>query len=172
MLLDAIRDRVDSHSRSGRKFSFGLTHLQIELYHDVTHIAKVIFPELFFKKTFINHLIPRNGEASKRNERADAHLKIYDNYRVNGAGHRCDVKRYEYRALSSLTSGRNQKILSVVFFMIGAHFVLYASLSAKGCGQSSIFSRTLASMNRRSHSSTRAHHAGRRILLLLSAPLV
>jgi len=132
MLLDAIRDRVDSHSRSGRNFSFGLTHLQIELHHDVTHIAKVIFPELFFKKTFFNHLSPRNGEASKSNERADAPLTIYDNYRVNGAGRRCDVKRYEYRALSCLTNARNQKILSFVFFTIGARFVLYASLFREG----------------------------------------
>ena len=45
MFQDAIRNRVDSHSRNACKLFLGGTHLQIELHRDVMHVAKVIFPE-------------------------------------------------------------------------------------------------------------------------------
>jgi len=94
-----------------------------------------------------------------RRERADAYLKIYEKFRDNGAGHRGDAGIYEYRAMGCLTNARNQKILTVVFSMNGAHFALYAGFFAKGCGQSSMLSGTIASMNRRSYPSTWSYHA-------------
>jgi len=78
-----------------------------------------------------------------RNERADAYLNFY-----------------EYRAMGCLTNARNQKFLTVIFSMNGAPIALYAGIFAKGCGQSSMLPRTIASMNRRPYPSTRSYHAG------------
>jgi len=50
-----------------------------------------------------------------RRERADAYLNFY-----------------EYRAMSCLTNAWNQKVLTVVFFMIGAPIALYAGPFREG----------------------------------------
>ena len=47
-LREAIRNRIESHTLSIVKASSGLMHLAKKIYHDVTNIKTVEFPEEFF----------------------------------------------------------------------------------------------------------------------------
>jgi len=102
--------------------------LESELHPDVTHIAKVMFPEEIFQKTFINHLIVFNGKTSGINERVHAFLKNYAKYLVFGAGHKGDADIYEYRAKRCLTNMRNHRMANLDCFMIRVAFVLYPGI--------------------------------------------
>ena len=102
--------------------------MESELHPDVTHIAKVMFPEEIFQKTFINHLIVFNGKTSRINERVYAFLKNYAKYLVIGAVHRGDVDIYEYRAKRCLRNVRNRSIATLDCFMIRVVFALYPGL--------------------------------------------
>ena len=66
-LRDAIRNHVDSYSKSIVKASSGLMHLAREMYRDVTHMETVEIPDEFFDKTFIRHLMLGTAEALKEN---------------------------------------------------------------------------------------------------------
>jgi len=66
-LRDAIRNHVDSHSKSIVKASSVLMHLAREMYRDVTHTETVEIPDEFFDKTFIRHLMLGTAEALKEN---------------------------------------------------------------------------------------------------------
>ena len=113
MLRDPIRNRAGSYARYICTFSLGLWLLESELHWNVTHIAKVIFPEEIFQMTFINHLIVFNGKTSGINERVHAFLKNYAKYRLSGAGHRGDADIYAYRAKRCLTNVRNHKMANL-----------------------------------------------------------
>jgi hypothetical protein len=66
-LRDAIRNRVDSYSKSIVKASSGLMHLAREMYEDVTHMETVEVPDELFDTTFISHLMLCTGEARREN---------------------------------------------------------------------------------------------------------
>jgi len=71
-LRDAIRNRVDSYSKSIVKASSGLMQLVREMSRDVTDMETVEVPDEFFDKTYIRHLMLGTREASRRNERVHA----------------------------------------------------------------------------------------------------
>lgn len=80
----AVRNRVESYSRSVNYASLGLMYMAREMYRDVTHIKIFEIPEEFFNKTFIGDLIFGTGEMSMRNERLHALHEHHSNYRFNG----------------------------------------------------------------------------------------
>jgi len=65
-LREAIRNRVDSYSRSVRKASLGLMRMARDIYRHVTGIKTVAVPEDFFGKTFIPHLILGTGKRRRK----------------------------------------------------------------------------------------------------------
>jgi hypothetical protein len=106
--------------------------LDSDLHRDVTLIAKVMFPEKFFQKTFINYLIVFNGKTSGISERVHAFLKNYAKFLVFRAEHRGDADIYDYRAKRCLTNMRNHKMANLDCFMIRVAFVLYHGLFREG----------------------------------------
>jgi len=106
--------------------------LDSDLHRDVTLIAKVMFPEKFFQKTFINYLIVFNGKTSGISERGHAFLKNYAKFLVFGAGHKGDADIYDYRAKRCLMNVRNHKMANLDCFMIRVAFVLYHGLFREG----------------------------------------
>jgi len=60
-LREAIRNRVDSYSKSILKASSGRMHLAREMYRDVVHMETVEIPGEFVDKTFFRYL--KHGRA-------------------------------------------------------------------------------------------------------------
>jgi len=66
-LREAIRNRVDSCSKSVRKASLGLMRMAGDIFRDVTHMETVEIPDEFFDKTCIGQLILGTEESRKEN---------------------------------------------------------------------------------------------------------
>jgi len=124
-LRDAIRNRVDSYSKSIVKASSGLMHLVREMYRDVTHMETVEIPEEFFDKTFIRQLMLGTEEARMENERVHALHENFAEFRFEGTQYRDDRDIYDYGAMKYLTNLKNRLTVNLERFMIRAVFALY-----------------------------------------------
>jgi len=130
-LRDAIKKRVDSHSKSVVKASSGLMHLAREMYRDVTDMETVEIPDEFFDKTFIRHLM-LGGEKTRR-ENVLVHLhENFAKIRFEGTRYKGDSNIYIYGAMKYLTNLRNRLTVHPERFMIRAVFALYPGLSRDG----------------------------------------
>jgi len=98
-LQDAIRNRVDSYSKSIVKASSGLMHLAREMYEDVMHMETVEIPDEFFGKTCIRHLMLGTAEAPKENVLVDALHEKHPFYSFNGTRYKGDRDIYSYGAM-------------------------------------------------------------------------
>jgi hypothetical protein len=131
-LRDAIRNRVDSYSKSFVKASSGLMHLAREIYEDVTHMETVEVPDELFDTTFIRHLMLGTGGTRTENERAHALCQKYSFYISNGIRYRGDRDIYDYGAMKYLTNLKNHLTTNLERFMIRAVVALYLGLSRNG----------------------------------------
>jgi len=124
-LRDAIRNRVDSYSKSIVKASSGLMHLVREMYRDVTHMETVEIPDEFFDKKFIRQLMLGTKEARMENERVHALHENFAEFRFEGTQYRDDRDIYDYGAMKYLTNLKNRLTVNLERFMIRAVFALY-----------------------------------------------
>jgi len=124
-LQDAIRNRVDSYSKSIVKASSGLMHLVREMYRDVTHMETVEIPDEFFDITCIRHLMLGTAEARKENVLVDALHEKHPFYSFIGTRYKGDRDIYSYGAMKYLTNLKNRLTTNLERFMIRAAFALY-----------------------------------------------
>jgi hypothetical protein len=71
-LREAIRNRVNSYSKSILKASSGRMHLAREMYRDVAHMETVEIPGEFVNKTFFRYLMHGTAGSAEGNERNHA----------------------------------------------------------------------------------------------------
>jgi hypothetical protein len=131
-LRDAIRNRVDSDSRSIIEASPGLMHLAREVYRDVTHMETVEIPDELFDQTFIRHLMLGTGEARRGNERVQVLHENFAEFRSEGNRYRGDGDIYIRGAMKYLTNLKNHLTVNLERFMIRTEFALYPGISRKG----------------------------------------
>jgi len=131
-LRDAIRNRIDSYSKSIVKASSGLMHLARGMYPDVKHMETVEIPVEFFDKTFSRQLMFGTGEAPRDNERMHALHEKHPFYRFEGNRNKGDWGIYDNGAMKYLTNLKNHLTVNLERFMIRAVFALYPGVSRKG----------------------------------------
>jgi len=124
-LRDAIRNRVDSYSKSILKASSGLMHSAKEMYRDVMHMETVEIPDEFFGKTFIRHLMLGTAEARRETELVHAFHGKHSFYSFIGTRYKGDRDIYSYGAMKYLTNLKNPLTVNLEGFIIRAVFALY-----------------------------------------------
>jgi len=130
-LRDAIRNRVDSYSKSTVKASSGLMHSAREMYRDVTHMQTVEVPDELFDTTFIRYLMLGTGEMRRENERVHALCQKYSFYSFEGTRNKGDSCIYEYGAIKYPTSLNKHLTVNLERFMKRAVFALYPGISRR-----------------------------------------
>jgi hypothetical protein len=131
-LRDAIRNRVDSDSKSIIEASSGLMHLAREMYRDVTHMETVEIPDEFFEKTFFRYLIFGTAEARKENVLVDGLHENFAEFRFEGNRYKGGQGIYTYGAMKYLTNLKNHLTVILECFIVRAAVALYPGISRKG----------------------------------------
>jgi hypothetical protein len=131
-LGDAIRNRVDSYSKTILKTSSGLMHMATEMYRDVTDIKTVEIPDEILAKTFVRHLIFGTGEARRENVLVHTLHENFTEFRFEGTRCKGDSNIYIHGAMMYITNLKNHLTMNLERFMRRAVFALYPGISRKG----------------------------------------
>ena len=165
-LREAIRNRVDSYSKSIVKASSGLMHLVREMYRDVTHVEMVEIPDEFFDKTFVRQLMLGTEETWRENERVHVLHENFAKFCFEGTRYKGDRDIYDYGAMKYLTNLKNHLNMNLERFMIRACLHSTRICLAMENGRLSTASRKIASVKMRSSSLTRRRQTRARMKLL------